>query len=133
MDFSSFELPELIVLSKALSLVKFEAKEPEASALAGSPVLGALFKSAAETLWQKAAESYPTSSAISLLTNGWPSLAADTPRMAAIKFHITQVEGWHNLSETTQRKYIQKLIYPLQSTEPMIDVLVNFGNEQHTK
>jgi hypothetical protein len=86
MDFSSFELPELIALSKALSFVKFEAQEPEASALVGSPVLGALFKSATETLWQKAAELYPTSSAISLLTNGWPILAADTPRMAAINF-----------------------------------------------
>jgi hypothetical protein len=103
MDLSSFSSHELTALVRALDFVRFESREPGAAALAGVPALGRLQALAAETLWTKV----DTSTTAYFRTHGFPDVAQEPERMAAIESHIRQTDNWNELAETTKQAYLQ--------------------------
>jgi hypothetical protein len=130
MDFTSFETHELIALTKALGFVKFESQEAGASALAGSPILGQLYAQATQTLWEKAA-SAGVSNAKYFLIHGWPAVTERPESLAAIRFHLTQVEQWQTVADDDKLSYIQDLLFPLKATEETVRELLHFANNFH--
>jgi hypothetical protein len=127
MDLSSFSSQELTALVRALDFVRFESREPGAAALAGVPALGRLQALAAETLWAKV----DTSTTAYFRTHGFPDVAQEPARMAAIEFHISQADNWNELAETTKQAHIQELVFPFPATPQTLQQLLLFGNRFH--
>ena len=127
MDFSSFTPQELSALGRALDFVRFESREPDASALAGVPALGHLQGLVAETLWAKVS----TSTAAFFRTHGFPNIAEEPERLATVEFHISQVSHWNELSETTKRGYIQNLVFPFPAAPQILQELLLYGDHFH--
>ncbi|RYU81822.1 hypothetical protein [Hymenobacter persicinus] len=129
MDLSSFSTQELIVLCKALHFVRFESLEPGASEVVGSPAMGHLYAQAHETLWAKV----DTRTTAFCQANGFGDVAAKPERIAALLYHISQVEpnNWNGMSDPTKLDDIQDLVFPFDLTPQILERLLQYGNHVH--
>jgi hypothetical protein len=51
--------------------------------------------------------------------------------MPAIRFHLTQVEQWHNVADHNKITQIRALLFPLKATDETVQELLHFANDYH--
>jgi hypothetical protein len=83
---------ELLALSKVLQFIKYECKDYEAAHLAGSPVIGKIFKEVVESL-----DKYYKQLGIKR-TNEWPEIKSVPFYISVIQEHIKNTDAWSEIT-----------------------------------
>ena len=109
---------ELILLSKALSIIRYEPINDEASYLAISPIMADLHVMVINEL-QKIA------SARGLDIANEHYIDDDKTKIEAIKYHINNIENWNTLDVESKHLIVTDLIRPNKLKDETINLLIS--------
>lgn len=109
---------ELILLSKALSCIRYEAINDEASYLALSPIMTDLHTKVISELLIFAKER-----GVDVPKEYY--IDGDKSKIDAIKYHIHNVENWNTLNKESKRLIVINLVSPFKLKDETIVSLIS--------
>ena len=131
MNFDSFELHELLALNKSLSFVKYGCKDPDASFLAGSPIVSNILRMCCEKIWTLPTTSFRSSREFAdNLRNGWSYVSVDDRFFSIALHHLKNIEQWNTMDISLKRQIATGYIAPYNIEQSVLDCLINRADEQ---
>lgn len=116
---------QLIALAKVLNYVKFKCEDYECRYLAGSPVVGELYKAASESL-----HAYYKEKGIKYLEE-WGFIESLPHYITTIEIHIKNTDNWKELGNDTKVELIACLVHPYKVRQDTIEYLLKVGSQYH--
>ncbi|MCR9015011.1 hypothetical protein [Aquiflexum gelatinilyticum] len=113
---------ELLALLKALEFVKYQSKDYESRYLAGSPIIGELYRKISESLHKYYEEIHIPYS------KEWVNIESIPAYLNVISNHIANIDNWKDLSEESKIEVVKVFIYPFKVEDSTLVKLIETRN-----